>query len=84
MTFTSVYDILIITEVIRLSFENIINVIVNNSVAVGVIIYFLYRDNKWTAQLQKSLDALQSAVCTVKELVETHIERSDSDHDKSG
>lgn len=39
--------------------DNIVNLIVNNGVAVGVVIYFLYRDYKWNSELLKTLTSIQ-------------------------
>lgn len=39
--------------------DNIVNLIVNNGVAVGVVIYFLYRDFKWNTELLKTLTTIQ-------------------------
>lgn len=61
--------------------NDIVNILVNNSVAVGVIVYFLYRDNKWTTQLQKTLDTLQASVESVKELIE-RMEKKEGSDDK--
>jgi len=51
------------------SFEPIVNMIVNNGVAVAVVVYFLFRDWKFHDNLQVTLTTLIETVDTLKELV---------------
>ena len=51
------------------SFEPIVNTIVNNGVAVAVVVYFLFRDWKFHDNLQVTLTTLIETVDTLKELV---------------
>lgn len=39
--------------------NDLINIIVNNGVAVGIVIYFLYKDYKWNDELLKTLTSIQ-------------------------
>ena len=39
--------------------SDIVNVIINNGVAVGIVIYFLYKDYKWSDKLLKTLTSIQ-------------------------
>lgn len=39
--------------------SDIINIIVNNGVAVGVVVFFLYKDFKWNNELLKTLTTIQ-------------------------
>lgn len=45
--------------------DEIINAIINNGVAIGVLIYFIYRDNTFTTSLTKTLQELTD---TIKQL----------------
>lgn len=45
--------------------NDIINLLVNNGVAVVIVAYFLYKDNKFNNELVKSLTEL---VGTIKEM----------------
>lgn len=63
--------------------ENFVNIIVNNGVAVGIIVYFIYRDNKFMNTLTKTLTTLQDSVSSVKELLEHYInKKGDSDEER--
>lgn len=50
--------------------EEIVNLFVNNSVAVAVIVYFCVRDWKFQNTLVVSLQTLIETISTVKEMVE--------------
>lgn len=49
--------------------EDVVKLIVENGVSVAVIIYFMYRDNKFMTQLNNTLTTLVQTVDTVKELI---------------
>lgn len=46
--------------------DEILNVIVNNGVAVGVLVYFIYRDNKYINTLVATLTKLESGIDTIQ------------------
>lgn len=51
----------------------IINTIINNGVAIGVLIYFIYRDNSFTKELTQTLQKLTDTI----ESLETRINKID-------
>ena len=53
--------------------SDIINIIINNGVAVGIVIYFLYKDYKWNDELLKTLTSIQVTLTDMwKELKNEH------------
>ena len=52
-----------------MEFESIVNYIINNGVAVGLLIYFVYRDNKFMNNLATTLKMLQISVDSIKDLI---------------
>lgn len=46
--------------------EDLVNLFVNNGVAVAVIVYFMYRDFRFYDSLQKTLQTLVTTVDTLK------------------
>ena len=48
----------------------IVSLIVNNGVAVGLLAYFVYRDNKFMNSLDVTLKSLQTSVESVKQMLE--------------
>lgn len=61
--------------------ENIVSVIINNGVAVSLLAYFVYRDNKFMSSLDVTLKTLQTSVDSVRDLLEKKVEKRDKDDD---
>ena len=59
--------------------ENIVSVIINNGVAVSLLAYFVYRDNKFMSSLDVTLKMLQTSVDSVRDLLEKKVEKRDKD-----
>lgn len=59
--------------------ESIISAIINNGVAVGLLSYFVYRDNKFMSNLDVTLKTLQTSVDSVRTLLEKEVEKRDKD-----
>lgn len=49
--------------------DEVVNLILNSSVTVVVIAYFIYRDNKFLTQLQSTLVTLVDTVDTLKDMI---------------
>ena len=49
--------------------NDIVNLIVNNGLAVVVVAYFLYRDYKFQVNLNQTMQELKDIVINVKEIV---------------
>ena len=47
--------------------EKIVDLIVNNGSAIALLIYFIYKDNKFTEQLTKSLTAINDSLEIIKD-----------------
>lgn len=50
--------------------QELITLITNNGVAVAVLVYFIYRDNKFMTTLQTTLQTLIDTVDALKETVQ--------------
>lgn len=59
--------------------ENIVSVIINNGVAVSLLAYFVYRDNKFMSSLDVTLKTLQTSVDSVRDLLKKEVEKRDKD-----
>lgn len=49
--------------------DEMVNLILNSSVSIVVIVFFMYRDLKYMGQLQNTLQALVDTVDTLKDIV---------------
>lgn len=50
--------------------EEIINAIINNGVAIGVLIYFIYRDSTFMTTLTKSLQELTDTIKSLQDKID--------------
>lgn len=50
--------------------SDLINVIINNGVAVGIVVYFIYKDYKWNSELLKTLTTIQ---VTLQEMSDEYV-----------
>ena len=50
--------------------ENIVQLFINNGTAIGVLIYFIFRDYKFNTQLNTTLAVLLTTVNSIKDLLE--------------
>lgn len=57
--------------------ESIVSIIMNNGVAVALLAYFVYRDNKFMSSLDVTLKTLQTSVDSVKDLLEKKAEKEE-------
>ena len=53
-----------------MSFEQIISVITNNGVSIGLLLYFVYRDNKFMNTLNTTLTTLRNTTESIKKMLE--------------
>lgn len=54
--------------------EQIVNLIINNGCAIGLLVYFIYKDNKFTDTINKALTNISDSIEVIKDLL---IERGD-------
>lgn len=47
--------------------EKVIDVIVNSGVSIGMLIWFIYKDNRWTDTINKSLTSISDSLAVLKE-----------------
>lgn len=52
-----------------LKMNDVLNAIVNNGVAIGMLMYFIYKDSKWTETINKSLTSISDSLEVIKETV---------------
>ena len=53
-----------------MSIEQIISVITNNGVSIGLLLYFVYRDNKFMNTLNTTLTTLKNTTESIKKMLE--------------
>ena len=53
----------------EMEIDALANLILNNSIAIAVVAFFMYRDLKFMNQLQQTLQALVDAVDSLKQVI---------------
>lgn len=53
----------------KMEIDALANLILNNSIAIAVVAFFMYRDLKFMNQLQQTLQALVDAVDSLKKVI---------------
>ena len=49
--------------------DDIVNLMVNNGTAVALLIYFIYKDNKFTENITKALTSIEESLQIIKDSV---------------
>lgn len=49
--------------------DEVVNAIVNSGVSVGMLIWFIYKDSRWTDTINKSLTSISDSLEVIKETV---------------
>lgn len=49
--------------------DEMMNLIVNNGTAVALLIYFIYKDNKFTENITKALSSIEESLQIIKDSV---------------
>lgn len=57
--------------------DEIVNLIVNNGTAVALLIYFIYKDNKFTENITKALTSIEESLAIIKESVSRNKRNTD-------
>ena len=52
-----------------MNFEDLLKLIVDNGTSLALLVYFIYKDNKFTENLTKSLTAIQDSLEILKDRV---------------
>lgn len=61
--------------------DEMVNLIVNNGTAIALLLYFIYKDNKFTENITKALTSIEESLEIIKESVsknKRYTEKKDS------
>lgn len=59
--------------------DEIVNLIVNNGTAVALLIYFIYKDNKFTENITKALTSIEESLQIIKDSVNKNERNTDKE-----
>lgn len=60
--------------------NDIVNLIINNGSAIGLLIYFIYKDNKFTETINKSLTNISNSLDIIQDILQ---KRGESNNERS-
>lgn len=49
--------------------DEMMNLIINNGTAIALLVYFIYKDNKFTENITKALTSIEESLEIIKESV---------------
>lgn len=49
--------------------DEIVNLMINNGTAIALLIYFIYKDNKFTENITRALTSIEESLGIIKESV---------------
>lgn len=55
--------------------DDVLNLIVNNGSAVALLIYFIYKDNKFTETITKSLTAINESLDVIQKTIDGNFKK---------
>ena len=57
--------------------DNILTLIINNGSAVALLVYFIYKDNKFTETITKALASIEESLDIIKESLRERNEKNE-------
>jgi len=57
--------------------DNILTLIINNGSAVALLVYFIYKDNKFTETITKALTSIEESLDIIKESLKERNEKDE-------
>ena len=58
--------------------NEIADLMINNGTAIALLIYFIYKDNKFTENITKALTSIEESLQIIKDSVGRNTEKKDS------
>lgn len=56
--------------------DEMVNLMINNGTAIALLIYFIYKDNKFSENITKALTSIEESLKIIKESIDTDKEDS--------
>ena len=55
--------------------NDIASMIINNGAAIGLLIYFVYKDNKFTSMISKSLTNISNSLDIIQDILNKEVKK---------
>lgn len=57
--------------------NDIASMIINNGAAIGLLVYFVYKDNKFTAMISKSLTNISNSLDIIQDILNKEVKKNE-------
>lgn len=55
--------------------NDIASMIINNGAAIGLLVYFVYKDNKFTSMISKSLTNISNSLDIIQDILNKEVKK---------
>ena len=55
--------------------NDITSMIINNGAAIGLLVYFVYKDNKFTSMISKSLTNISNSLDIIQDILNKEVKK---------
>lgn len=55
--------------------NDVASMIINNGAAIGLLVYFVYKDNKFTSMISKSLTNISNSLDIIQEILNKEVKK---------
>lgn len=57
--------------------NDITSMIINNGAAIGLLVYFVYKDNKFTSMISKSLTNISNSLDIIQDILNKEVKKNE-------
>ena len=57
--------------------NDIASMIINNGAAIGLLLYFVYKDNKFTSMISKSLTNISNSLDIIQDILNKEVKKNE-------
>lgn len=57
--------------------NDIASIIINNGAAIGLLVYFVYKDNKFTSMISKSLTNISNSLDIIQNILNKEVKHNE-------
>lgn len=57
--------------------NDVASMIINNGAAIGLLLYFVYKDNKFTSMISKSLTNISNSLDIIQDILNKEVKKNE-------
>jgi hypothetical protein len=57
--------------------NDVASMIINNGAAIGLLVYFVYKDNKFTSMISKSLTNISNSLDIIQDILNKEVKKNE-------